>query len=249
MNTCIKCNKPIPDGDLFCVECSKAPIAKPKKADRTHGGKFRKPRVQTSENEKSAAQKKPRRIVPIVLAVLLVIFSAISVYFFTTVTSQKVALRLREASVRSREQEYDAMTAQVADLENKIASLENELSLKDSQIETLAKSVSSAESSANQTEFDRKTQQEEFEKLQQQYDALAEENSALQAQFDEYKVSVSEQEKKAKFLDDYVVFVENDGTGYYHRYDCNHFAKKTFWAYSRKLAEGSGFAACPNCIH
>ena len=49
-------------------------------------------------------------------------------------------------------------------------------------------------------------------------------------------------------MDTYVVFVENDKSGLYHRYDCAAFARKSFWAYSRKLAENNGYHACPSCI-
>ena len=52
---------------------------------------------------------------------------------------------------------------------------------------------------------------------------------------------------KADFMDSYVVFVENNNSGYYHTYDCGNFAKKNFWAYSRKLAESNGFDPCPIC--
>ena len=48
-------------------------------------------------------------------------------------------------------------------------------------------------------------------------------------------------------MDSYVVFVNNDGTGLYHRYDCGTFLKSNFWAYSRKLAQNNGYTACPVC--
>lgn len=53
---------------------------------------------------------------------------------------------------------------------------------------------------------------------------------------------------KSKFMDAYVVFVENDGTGYYHKYGCDYFAQTSFWAYSRKLAEANGYTPCPHCF-
>ena len=51
-----------------------------------------------------------------------------------------------------------------------------------------------------------------------------------------------------KFMDSYVVFIEDDGTGNYHRYDCGKFSKKNFWAYSRKLAERQGYTPCAQCF-
>ena len=53
---------------------------------------------------------------------------------------------------------------------------------------------------------------------------------------------------KSKFMDSYVVFVENDGSGLYHKYGCDDFAQTSFWAYSRKLAEANGYKPCPRCF-
>ena len=49
-------------------------------------------------------------------------------------------------------------------------------------------------------------------------------------------------------MDSYVVFVENDGRGLYHKYGCDDFAQTSFWAYSRKLAEANGYQPCPRCF-
>ena len=43
------------------------------------------------------------------------------------------------------------------------------------------------------------------------------------------------------------LFVNNDDSDLYHKYDCSSFTKADFWAYSRKLAENYGYTACPNC--
>lgn len=53
--------------------------------------------------------------------------------------------------------------------------------------------------------------------------------------------------KKSDFIDTHVVFVENDGTGYYHSYDCEQFEKQSYWAYSTNLAISEGFTPCPEC--
>ena len=54
-------------------------------------------------------------------------------------------------------------------------------------------------------------------------------------------------EQMTYFMDNYVVFVENNGSRVYHTYDCPEFSKSNFWAYSRKLAEAQGFNPCPTC--
>ena len=52
---------------------------------------------------------------------------------------------------------------------------------------------------------------------------------------------------QADFMDRNVVFVEDDGSGLYHRYGCSRFAAKTFAVYSRKQAVAAGYTACPDC--
>ena len=70
---------------------------------------------------------------------------------------------------------------------------------------------------------------------------------AIQEKLDEMTALYSGVRAKADFMDSYVVFVNNNGTGYYHRYDCGNFTRSNFWAYSRKLAENYGYTPCPVC--
>ena len=79
-------------------------------------------------------------------------------------------------------------------------------------------------------------------------DALTEELDSLQKENEKLKENQNSLEEKSKFLDAYVVFVEKDKSNVYHRYACSAFAKKSFWAYSRKLAESLGYKPCPNCF-
>ena len=91
-------------------------------------------------------------------------------------------------------------------------------------------------------------QQAELEKLEQ---ALEDKQAELTAQEEKYDALVTQSaaaQAAADFMQSYVVLVENDGTGLYHRYGCSRFAGRTFWAYSRKLAENSGYSPCPVCV-
>lgn len=84
------------------------------------------------------------------------------------------------------------------------------------------------------------TQQAELERVTAEKEALETENTSL-TQSIETLTSTNEElastnrhyVTKSKFMDAYVVFVENDGTGYYHKYGCDYFAQTSFWAYSR----------------
>lgn len=56
-----------------------------------------------------------------------------------------------------------------------------------------------------------------------------------------------ENKELVTFIDDFVVFVEDDGTDYYHKYECNKFKGDYFWAYNVDAAKEQGYTACPNC--
>lgn len=54
-------------------------------------------------------------------------------------------------------------------------------------------------------------------------------------------------EEKIEFFDEYVVFVEDDGTSQYHEYDCYRFKGDYFWAYNIEQAIDRGYKPCPIC--
>ena len=95
------------------------------------------------------------------------------------------------------------------------------------------------------------------------YTELEEENKELRSELiewkqkyntakeslDYYEDDYSDIENKLAFYDSVVVFVENDGTDYYHKYECNRFIGNDFWAYNVEYAEYLGYTACPKCYH
>ena len=90
--------------------------------------------------------------------------------------------------------------------------------------------------------------------LQEQVDTLTAESAELtaklesaQSDYDALKAKYNTMSDKMGWVDTYVVYVENDGTNYYHCYECSSFKKQSFWVYNRKLAENKGFTACPVC--
>ena len=62
-----------------------------------------------------------------------------------------------------------------------------------------------------------------------------------------YKEVLSEYEAKIGFFDEYVVFVEDDGTMLYHKYDCSFFKGNNFWAYNVDNAKNQGYSPCSEC--
>ena len=58
---------------------------------------------------------------------------------------------------------------------------------------------------------------------------------------------IASYEKLASFIDDYVVFIEDDGTNLYHKFNCYKFRGDSFWVYNTENAVQQGFSPCPIC--
>ena len=145
---------------------------------------------------------------------------------------QKEILEWESAASQS---EYDAATAQKAIEELTTANEElnganEELTTANEELTEIKKGLE-AENSA----------------LDQQVQEKAAALTALQQELDSMTANYQAASKKATFMDSYVVFVNNNGTKYYHNYGCYLFTKSNFWAYSRKLAQNEGYSACPSC--
>lgn len=95
------------------------------------------------------------------------------------------------------------------------------------------------------------TQQEDYNKLQEAYDELTEnykkmKDNNLDLNNELYKYKYQYQDK-LDFMDEYVVFIEDDGTDWYHKYDCNRFKGNSFWALNTNAAIVDGYTPCPHC--
>lgn len=65
-------------------------------------------------------------------------------------------------------------------------------------------------------------------------------NSRLRAQ-------IYNHEELSNFIDDYVVFIENDGTNQYHKFDCSLFKRESFWVLNIESAKNGGYDECSLC--
>lgn len=68
-----------------------------------------------------------------------------------------------------------------------------------------------------------------------------------QSIIDSLQSQVWDNEELVDFVDNYVVFVEDDGTNYYHKYECYRFKGDYFWAFNIEAARDKGYKACPYC--
>ena len=273
MNHCIKCGKEIPEGELFCLECSlNAGSTQFDGAARAERHAAPKGRMQTPVPVKRAPvqQVQPVRQVPAKkksgrgAAIALVIISlllALSVGYTATqygnLLVERNRLRTKEADLSLRQSEIDDLYDQLKSLTVELDEAKITIAAKEEEIQDLTRRLAASQSSQNQGAYDLTTAEQELARLQTENRDLLEMTDELDEQITELKKqkagleadlkAASEYKTKADFMDAYVVFVENNGSGYYHTYDCTDFTRSNFWAYSRKLAEAQGFAPCPTC--
>ncbi len=264
MNTCIKCGRPIDDGELFCAICARNPAAhhtvKPAPAQEKPGRMLkpiRPPRKAPAPARVQSAPQK-RRAHGAVIAVLCVFMGlslALNIALVARSASSRVSLRLRESDLEQREQYLASLEQSLQELETSLLSAEEKVAAQALTISELEQSFSTAQSTVSQTQYDMTTREAELARMTEEYEALKQENEALsqsvQALTDANEELASSNRlfvSKSRFMDSYVVFVENDATGYYHKYGCDDFAQTSFWAYSRKLAEANGYKPCPHCF-
>lgn len=275
MDTCIKCGKPIPDGELFCAECSLNPAAAapehaPHRAEPAQGRMQKPVRRPAAQHAAVAApavkiqSKTPRGVIAalVLLALLAAGLLTLVVLQYVNGSQWRNELRVQESSLDAREQELEDLYAQVETLSDALDEAEYTIDTQNDTIKALTARAETAESTASQSQYDADTQLAELERITQEnielrlsVEAGEAENEKLTKSVDELSESVqtltqenSSLRKKSDFVDSYIVFVENDKSGLYHRYDCAHFVQKSFWAYSRKLAERNGYEACPDCF-
>lgn len=228
------------------------------------------------QREEEKEKKRNKLLLPFLFLCLLVVaLGAFTVYSYHTLNLQKANYRVREANLALRESELSDLQKNYDTAVAELNAAETAMSEKDQTIQDLEKEIRDWESAASQSEYDAAAAQsaidalsEENGQLIEENNTLVQENSALTEEKENLEIQVQEQiqaaaaiqeeldemsanynyaSAKATFMDSYIVFVNNDGTNYYHSYDCANFTKSNFWAYSRKLAQNYGYTACPVC--
>ena len=274
MSQCIKCGVEIPDGELFCVECSLNLEATALETDKLSNripmpkGKMqtpvpvKQPNVQNVPVVSVSKPQPPRSRGGLIAALcisLLLLFASLAfqTWQYNSIRVEKNRLRTKEADLSLRQSEMEDLQLQLDDLQVQLDEAGKTVEEKDLAIKDLKDQLAASQSSQSQDHYDLTAKQQELERME-------EENRQLLAHCEELDMEIDELEKdqaslkaaleaakpykaKADFMDSYVVFVENDKSNHYHTYDCDSFAQNKFWAYSRKLAEAQGFTACPVC--
>ena len=271
MNQCIKCGKEIPEGELFCIECSLnpgSPMFEDHAAERHPAPKGK---MQTPKPVKKAPVQTPVQAAPkqkksggkglaaalCIVSLLLAASLGLWVWQYGSIQVEKNRLRTKEADLILRQSELETLQAQVDTLNTQLAEAEATIEAKDEEIRDLEAQLSSSKSSQSQGQYDLTAMEKELEAMEEEKAQLETDYADLQQQLNDLNEAKTTLEAalevargykiKSDFMDSYVVFVENNNSGVYHTYDCEKFTKSNFWAYSRKLAEAQGFTACPIC--
>lgn len=75
-------------------------------------------------------------------------------------------------------------------------------------------------------------------------------NESKQFYYDKYnawRAEARELQDQVELMDKYVVLVFDDGSDYYHTYECYKKYDGSFWAYNINAAENKGYTPCPDC--
>lgn len=275
MSSCIYCGKDVPQGELFCNACRRMVEENPQMPEKT-SEPMRTHKAAPSVAAQTTAQRQTHRSLPRWASVLIVLLaivaagtSALLLAQLWNARTQRVELRVREEALAAQEKEFQNAKEELETTKAALSEAELTVHAQKEQIQVLQTELSTAQSSANQSQYDMKTQQEELDRLKTENQTLSEQVEALQESEktlqEEKETLTQEQEtlqkenetlrkeqtalkEKSDFVDSFVVFVENDRSGLYHKYGCEAFSRKSFWAYSTKLAESYGFHACPKCF-
>lgn len=265
MSQCIKCGKNIPDGELFCPACSLNPTVSmldegPSSRPAAPKGRMQTPRrvdTPVPAPVPSAKVQKSGRGALMTVSLLLVLTLGYLAWQYGSIGAAKYKLWSKEKDLAVRENELATLQATVDDLQQQLDDAHTVIAAKDLELEELAQKLSGSQSSQSQASYDLTTKEEELDRLMTENQQLADLTDQLEEEAAQLKQEVEDRDKaleaaaqfktKADFMDSYVVFVENNGTGYYHTYDCEDFSRSSFWAYSRKLAESNGYRPCPTC--
>ena len=254
---CVKCGRPIPDGEIFCEACASKPLHPAQRETREQPGRH------LAKKEARPGPRRSGRVIAALIVMALVTAASLggALYLYSTLASQRAGLRAQEADLAARADALQQQEQELSSTRTELESAQEALAELRKKISALEEEVRGSESDLSQNQYDLDATLKELESLREERDTLQGEVESLTAQNAELsgKLSTAESDyaalkskygtisDKMAWVDAYVVYVENDGTNYYHSYECSSFKKQSFWVYNRKLAENKGYTACPVC--
>ena len=179
MNQCIKCGVEIPEGELFCIECSLNPgvtMFEERPSDRIPLpiGKMHTPvpmkkakvqavPVQTTVVKKSANKGLVAALVIVTLLLALVV--GLVVWQFGDIRAEKNRIRAKEADLSLRLGEVDDLQLQLEEANRLLEDANQTVEEKEQEIQDLMAKLASSQSSQSQGEYDLTTKEQELEAL------------------------------------------------------------------------------------
>lgn len=89
--------------------------------------------------------------------------------------------------------------------------------------------------------------QDTISNYEEQIDKLHSTISKMNQEISKYTEKIDAMNSQISFMDSHVAICPNDGTGLYHKYNCEHLDSSSCFIYNTEQALSKGYKACPYC--
>lgn len=266
---CLRCGRTIDEDALFCGECLKS-VRLPLETSEYLSDRVILPVRDAAKKpepphptERTAEKQKPRRSRGLVIAVaVLSLLCAALAFGGARLAQHYEEWMVDRERLAVRQREYDRLDAKLTEVETELAaeqsrrqSLWSELQSRNEELDglqtridvlTLARSADADAallSLRNESlQLNRKLQDSLRENR-----TLGETADNLRRELQTANEQLAALRAETQFIDANVVFVEVDGTKYYHTFFCHRFLGECYLVFNRSNAEAKGYVPCPYC--
>ncbi len=228
---CLRCGAELNESAVFCTACSKV-TSVPLPSSPYLNKKIQLPKRKPAQNVRKAEPKKPAKKETrvgrwILISALLFLLSASLLLQGVYLYNKKESFAAEVARLQSVEDECVRLTEMLRQAQEDAMALEKELEDlgTDSYLRT----------------------REELKLSQEENTRLTEELSRAQESIRDLESRLELLREKTEFFDTYIVFLQEDGTDYFHSFDCEKFIRHSYRAYNKQQALALGYLPCPNC--
>lgn len=264
---CLRCGREIAAGMSFCDECAKT-VREPLEESPYLNTRIILPAQAAVKAPSKPAKKLPEKkqehkgsrrltIAVVLLSILCALLAAgcgygVKLYFakaheHTLLLSQQDENERLMAQITQKDDELEKQKEKVTQLSAQLSEKEREVTKLEQEINAYRMQGSEIDQSLRELQEDNLALTEENEAYAAQVETLEKQIKTLQEKVSTLESRNSTLEQMSSFFDRHVVFIENDGTGYYHSYWCSRFKKQSYWSYSTNLAISQGYEPCPDC--
>ena len=265
---CLRCGREIPDGVSFCDTCAET-VREPLEdspylstrvilpAQNAAAVKVPPKPAMLPEKKQERRGTKRLKVAVVLLSLFCALLAAACGYgvklYLDGVREHKLLLSQKEENERlqqqlaGRDSEIEAQKEKVSQLSARLNETEREITRLEQEINVYRMQGSEVDQSLRELQEDHLLLIEENSAYAAQVESLEKQAKTLQEKISSLESRNATLEQLSGFIDRHVVFIENDGTGYYHSYWCSRFKKQSYWAYSTNLAVSQGYTPCPDC--